>query len=62
MAPPLPPPGVPGWAGLPPLPIAWLFENTLLMTVHDTPMLLMPPPLEQVLPKPAAPPKVLFTT
>ena len=28
---------------------------------HDTPMLLMPPSLEQVLPKPAAPPKVECT-
>jgi len=30
--------------------------------VHDTPMLLIAPPLEHTLPAPSAPPKVLLTT
>jgi hypothetical protein len=62
MAPPLPPPGVPCCAGLPPLPIARLCENRLLMMVHETPMLLMPPPFEHDVAEPSSPPNVLFTT
>jgi hypothetical protein len=62
MAPPLPPPGVPGCAGLAPWPVAWLWVKTLLSTVHETPMLLSAPPLEQALPSPGAPPKVELTT
>jgi hypothetical protein len=31
------------------------------MIDHDTPMLLMPPPFEQELPYPGAPPNVLLT-
>ena len=61
MAPPLPPPGVPGFAGLAPLPIAWLPVNTLLRMVHDTPMLEIAPPFEHSLRRLPAPPNVLFT-
>src|SRR4029453_16870182 len=62
MAPPLPPPGVPGFAGFAPRPIAELCDSTLLSTTHDTPMLLSAPPLEHTPPCPAAPPNVLLTT
>src|SRR3954447_1158360 len=47
MAPPEPPPLVPGRVGLAPCPIARLCRNTLLSTVHETPMLLSPEPLLQ---------------
>ena len=62
MAPPLPPPGVPGRWGLAPLPMASLKLSTLLMTCHDTPMLLSAPPFEHRLPRFARPPKVLLVT
>src|SRR5512138_3168333 len=62
MPPPLPPPGVPGAAGLPPLPTARLSLTIVLSTVQDTPMLESAPPLEQALPMPSDPPKVLLTT
>ena len=45
MAPPLPPPGVPAWAGLAPVPIARLSKKRLFSTVQETPMLLRAPPL-----------------
>src|SRR3990170_6656545 len=57
MAPPLPPPGVPPCWGLAPQPMAWLLRKTLLIIVHETPMLLIPPPLEQMPPS-----KVVLTT
>ena len=46
MAPPLPPPAVPGWAGFCPYPMARLLVMTLLLTTQETPMLLSAPPLE----------------
>src|ERR1700759_1808014 len=57
MAPPLPPPGVPAWAGLAPSPMAWLPVMMQLITVQETPMLLRAPPLEHT-----PPVKVLPTT
>src|SRR5580693_3971105 len=50
MAPPLPPPGAPVLAGLAPQPIAWLPVSRLLITVHDTPILLSAPPFEHTPP------------
>src|SRR5690349_10732034 len=47
MAPPLPPPGVPAWAGFWPRPMALLLRMTLLRITHETPMLLIAAPLEQ---------------
>src|ERR1041384_3508303 len=46
MAPPLPPPGVPGRAGLAPRPTAELWCSTEFSTTQETPMLLSAPPLE----------------
>ena len=62
MAPPLPPPGVPAFGGLAPVPMARLSVNTLLRMVHDTPMLEIPPPFEHSLRRAPEPPKVLLTT
>ena len=62
MPPPLPPPGVPARAGLAPLPTASFQLITLLRITHDTPMLLMAPPLEHSLPRASLPPNVLLVT
>src|SRR5262245_21348013 len=42
--------------------MARLKLNTLLRTTHETPMLLSAAPFEHVLPRPLAPPNVLWTT
>ena len=44
---------MPPRAGLAPLPIAVLYEKTLLYTCHDTPMLESAAPFEHVLPSAA---------
>ena len=62
MAPPLPPPGVPARAGLAPVPIAVLWLNRLLSTVHETPMLLSAAAVRALVAVPGAPPNVLLTT
>src|ERR1700753_400390 len=62
MAPPLPPPGVPAWGGVAPLPMAWVSANTLLYPCHDTPMLERAAPFEHTLARSGLPPKVLSAT
>src|ERR1022692_4039769 len=54
MAPPLPPPRVPGFAGLAPQPIARLWAIRLSRITHETPMLLSAPPFEHT---PRRPPR-----
>src|SRR5258706_4328620 len=59
---PLPPPGVPDFAGFAPLPIAVLNVNRLLVTVWDTPIDDSPPPLLHALPSAGSPPNVVRVT
>ena len=61
IAPPLPPPGVPAWAGLAQQPTARLSVTRLFTRVIGVRSPLIAPPLEQVLPWPLAPPNVLCT-